>query len=119
MVATHFHSGDPDSALRIPQSQAVLEAIDVKRTTVLLADLNALPGDPEMQMLAHAGLEDSFVAAGATGDGFTYPSDGPLKRIDYVWATPDLQARDFSAPASLASDHLGVAVTLDRDGASP
>ena len=119
VVATHFHSGDPDSALRIPQSRAVLASIDVNRTTVLLADLNALPGEPEMRMLADAGLEDAFVAAGATGDGFTYPSDDLWKRIDYIWATPDLEARDFSVPASLASDHLAVAVTLDRDRPSP
>ena len=114
VVATHFHSGDGDSALRVPQSQAVLEGIDVNRTTVLLADLNAPPGDPEMRLLADAGLEDAFVASGATGDGFTYPSDGPRERIDYVWATPDLEARDFSVPESLASDHLAVAVTFDR-----
>ena len=114
VVATHFHSGVDDSALRVPQSLAVLEAVDAAGNVVLLADLNALPGDPEMQLLADAGLNDTFVASGATGDGFTSPSDAPRQRIDYVWASPDLKARDFSVPRSLASDHLAAAVTLHR-----
>ena len=114
VVATHFHSGEDDSALRVPQSLAVLQTIDATQSVVLLADLNALPGDPEMQLLADAGLNDTFVASGATGDGFTSPSDAPRQRIDYVWASPDLKARDFSVPHSLASDHLAAAVTLYR-----
>ena len=114
VAATHFHFGAADSALRVPQSLAVLEAIDAARNVVLLADLNALPGDPEMQLLADAGLNDTFVASGAMGDGFTSPSDAPRQRIDYVWASPDLKARDFSVPRSLASDHLAAAVTLYR-----
>ena len=114
VVATHFHSGEDDSALRVPQSLAVLQAIDAARNVVLLADLNALPGDPEMRLLADAGLNDTFVASGATGDGFTSPSDAPRQRIDYVWASPDLKARDFSVPRSPASDHLAAAVTLYR-----
>ena len=81
---------------------------------MLLADLNALPGDPEVQLLAGAGLNDTFVASGAMGDGVTSPSDASRQRIDYVWASPDLKARDFSVPRSLASDYLAVAVTLYR-----
>ena len=114
VVATHFHSGDGDSALRVPQARAVLEAVDSSRTTVLLGDLNAPPGDPEILLIASAGLRDAFVASGATGDGFTSRADSPRRRIDYVWASPDLKASDFSTHASLASDHFAVAVTLSR-----
>ena len=114
VVATHFHSGDGDSAIRVPQAMAALEAVDGGRTTVLIGDLNAHPDHPEMLLLADAGFNDTFVASGATGDGFTYPADNPWERIDYVWASPDLKARDFSNPDSLASDHLAVAVTLYR-----
>ncbi len=114
VVATHIHSGDGDSAIRIPQAQAVLGAVDNNRTTVLLGDFNAHPDHPEMLLFADSGFNDTFVASGATGDGFTYPADNPWERIDYVWASPDLKVRDLSVPDSLASDHLAVAVTLYR-----
>ena len=114
VVATHFHSGDGDSAIRIPQAKAVLGAVDNNRTTVLLGDFNAHPDHPEMLLFADAGFNDTFVASGATGDGFTYPADDPWERIDYVWASPDLKVRDLSVPDSLASDHLAVAATLYR-----
>ena len=78
VVATHFHSGDGDSAIRIPQAKAVLGAVDNNRTTVLLGDFNAHPDHPEMLLFADAGFNDTFVASGATGDGFTYPADDPL-----------------------------------------
>ena len=98
VVATHFHSGDGDSVVRVPQAQAVLDAIDVDRTTVLLGDLNAHPGHPEVLLLAAAGLVDAFGSSGAPGSGFTYPSDDPYERIDYVWSSPDLKARDLLQP---------------------
>ena len=114
VVATHFHSGDGDSAIRIPQAKAVLETVDKNRTSVLLGDFNAHPDHPEMLLFADAGFNDAFVASGATGDGFTYPADNPWERIDYVWASPDLEVRDLSVSDSLASDHLAVAATLYR-----
>ena len=114
VIATHFHSGDGDSAIRIPQAKAVLETVDKNRTSVLLGDFNAHPDHPEMLLFADAGFNDTFVASGATGDGFTYPADNPWERIDYVWASPDLEVRDLSVSDSLASDHLAVAATLYR-----
>ena len=46
VVATHFHSGDGDSALRVPQARAVLEAVDSSRTTVLLGRPERSPRRP-------------------------------------------------------------------------
>ena len=98
VVATHFHSGEGDSAIRIPQAKAVLGAVDNNRTTVLLGDFNAHPDHPEMLLFADAGFNDTFVASGATGDGFTYPADNPWERIDYVWASPDLRGPGLICP---------------------
>ena len=114
VVAIHLHSGDGDSAIRVPQALAVLETVHSDRPTVLLGDFNAHPDHPEMLLIPSAGFNDAFVASGATGDGFTHPADGPRQRIDYVWASPGLKARDFFNPYSLASDHIAVAVTLYR-----
>ena len=114
VVATHFHAGDEDSPIRVPQARAVLDAIDSDRTTVLIGDLNAHPDHPEMLLMSAVGLLDTFASSGAHGNGFTYPADAPWKRIDYIWSSPDLKARDHSNPDSQASDHLAVAVTLYR-----
>ena len=46
-------------------------------------------------------------------NGFTVPSKEPSKRIDYIWVSSDLEASNFALTDSLASDHLGLAVTLD------
>ena len=114
VIATHFHAGDADSAIRVPQARAVIEAIASGRPTVVLGDLNGPPHAPEIQMLTSAGLSDAFVSSGAAGGGYTFPADTPSKRIDYIWSSSDLKARDFSLPDSLASDHLAVVATLYR-----
>ena len=36
------------------------------------------------------------------------------ERIDYIWVSSDMRASNFSLADSLDSDHLGVAVMLDR-----
>ena len=114
VIATHFHHVRDDSAIRVPQAVAVLEAVDSDQPTVLIGDLNAKPTDPEMLLIAGSGLNDAFVSSGAAGDGFTVPADAPRRRIDYIWVSPELKVRDFSIPHSLASDHLAVAATLYR-----
>ena len=116
VLATHFHNGEEeeDAALRMPQALEVLGAIDSTRTVVLLGDLNASPGHPEMLRIAGAGFVDAFAAAGPGGDGFTWPADALDQRIDYVWTSPDLRVSGYSRPVSTASDHLAVAVTVDR-----
>jgi endonuclease/exonuclease/phosphatase family metal-dependent hydrolase len=112
VMATHFHHADPDGTKRLPQSQAMLDAWAQQPGTVLLGDLNAPPEAPEMQMLRTAGLIDAFDEAGQ-GAGLTFRSNDLYKRIDYIYHSPDLIARDFNVNPSTMSDHLGVAVTLD------
>lgn len=113
VLATHFHHEEEDSVHRMPQTRAILEAVEA-HNTVLLGDLNALPDHPEIVLIADAGFVDAFAAAGPPGDGFTWPTDELEQRIDYVWTSPDLTVTDFSLPMSTASDHLAIAVTVDR-----
>ena len=113
VIATHFHHVRDEGQYRIPQTEAVLERWASVSQTVLLADLNGRPADREIRMLEEAGLLDSFVDSGETGHGFTSPSDGPNKRIDYVWTSPDLKSTGYNSIDSQASDHLPVAVTIE------
>jgi len=57
-------------------------------------------------------FNDSFtVAVSQTGDQ-TWPSTGPVERIDYVFVTPTITVLSHAVPTSLASDHLPVVVQL-------
>ena len=87
-----------------------MEFWETRDKTVVLGDLNTRPGEPELELLGKAGLIDAFVVSDIGGDGFTSRSDA---RIDYIWISPDLKARDFSIGTSQASDHFPIAVTID------
>jgi endonuclease/exonuclease/phosphatase family metal-dependent hydrolase len=112
VIATHLHHVEADGALRLPQVQALLEAWAQQPRTIVLGDLNARPDFHEMQLLREAGLIDAFTSSGASGEGFTFRSDGLDRRIDYIYHSPDLIARDFHVNPSRASDHAAIAVTL-------
>lgn len=114
IMATHFHHIRDEGEYRIPQTEAVLERWNSALQTVLLGDLNGEPRDREIMMLAEAGLLDAFVDSGKSGHGSTSPSDGPNRRIDYVWISPDLKSTDYRSIESQASDHLPVTVTVKK-----
>ena len=115
VVVTHLHHLEGPDGDRVRQAQlAPLLAEEAGRpATVLMGDLNAEPGSPEIAMVRRAGLVDAFAAGGGRpADELTWPSDRPDRRIDYLWLSPDLEASDFAATAGTASDHRGVAVTV-------
>jgi endonuclease/exonuclease/phosphatase family metal-dependent hydrolase len=82
---------------------------------VMMGDLNARPGDPEIAPLTEV-LDDAWVMAG-DGAGFTFDAATPHARIDYVLTSDDLVARSAAVVPSDASDHLAVVADLDLDGA--
>ena len=113
VIATHFHHVGDEGHLRMPQSFAVLKRWNGEERTVLIGDFNGLPNSPEIESITQAGFKDAFVETGSPGPGFTFASDDLYERIDYVFVTPDLTTRDYSARLTQASDHLPVAVTVD------
>ncbi|MDE2801503.1 MAG: endonuclease/exonuclease/phosphatase family protein [Chloroflexota bacterium] len=112
VIATHFHHVGDEGHLRLPQTVAILKRWNNEERTVLLGDFNARPGAQEVRAIVQAGFKDAFVETGAPGDGYTFASDDLYERIDYIFVTPDLGVRDYSARVSQASDHLPVAVTV-------
>lgn len=114
VIATHFHFRSADSRHRIPQSQAVIDYWGGARRTVLLGDLNARPTAPEITMLEDAGMRDAFIASGAEAPGHTWAAPEIFKRIDYIWTSADLKARDFVTVGTVVSNHLAVAATIYR-----
>jgi endonuclease/exonuclease/phosphatase family metal-dependent hydrolase len=112
-IATHLHDPESGSAIRQQQSPEIVKFWNRQPRTIIVGDLNAKPDAPEIAILRDAGLRDAFAALG-TGKGLTWHSLKPNQRIDYIWYSPDLTVRDLAMPQSTASDHLGVAVTVEK-----
>lgn len=109
--STHLQH-DSQSA-RIAQIEAIrsyLANSSSDSSVVLLGDLNATPDSPEIAAIVED-LTDSWEEAGV-GDGFTYSTDSPSVRIDYVLTSDDLTTRTAAVIASDASDHLPVSATI-------
>jgi endonuclease/exonuclease/phosphatase family metal-dependent hydrolase len=74
-------------------------------------DFNAEPGSEVHKRILAAGLRDSWLECG-TGDGFTYPADAPVKRIDYLFLTGSLRCTSARVIDTRISDHRPLLVTL-------
>lgn len=112
IIATHLHHIEEEVSVRLAQVPVLLQYWDHAPRSVILGDLNAKPGEADMDLILQAGLIDSWTEAGS-GVGNTYSSFDPFQRIDWIWHTEDLMASDAEVLRSTASDHLPVIITLD------
>jgi endonuclease/exonuclease/phosphatase family metal-dependent hydrolase len=81
--------------------------------TIICGDFNALPGSR-----THARMKDQFRDAweeAGIGDGFTFPSTEPVRRIDYIWLSQhdSLHPLKLWVPETEASDHLPVVAEIE------
>jgi endonuclease/exonuclease/phosphatase family metal-dependent hydrolase len=74
-------------------------------------DFNAEPGSETHRQLLAGGFRDAWQECG-TGDGFTYPADKPVKRIDYLFLTSGLRCTRAEVIDTRISDHRPLLVTL-------
>ena len=117
VIDTHFHHLEGQSDIRQLQSKAILDFINSidNYNIVLSGDLNAEPSDPEITMLYQA----RFIDATKKMDpelAYTFASDNPHQRIDYILVSFDLRNRigDVQIPLSTASDHLPVVAVINK-----
>ncbi|WP_353649017.1 endonuclease/exonuclease/phosphatase family protein [Nakamurella sp. A5-74] len=96
---------------RLDQVAAIKELTkNCLQPTVLMGDLNAYPDSPEMANLLEK-FRDSWPVVGR-GAGFTFDSDDPKGRIDYVLTRNLVFPLSARVIATQASDHLPVRVDL-------
>lgn len=74
-------------------------------------NFNATPDSQAFAPFKAAGFRDAWAECGS-GDGFTYPSDNPARRIDYVFLTGALHCSAAAVVNSQISDHRPLLVTL-------
>jgi endonuclease/exonuclease/phosphatase family metal-dependent hydrolase len=103
---------------RLAQATQIAESLAVGTgPVVVMGDLNARPGDPEIAPLTEV-LHDAWAMAG-DGAGFTFDAATPHARIDYILASAGLVARSAAVLPTDASDHLALLAELELDAAGP
>jgi endonuclease/exonuclease/phosphatase family metal-dependent hydrolase len=106
-----------DEHYRLQESRHVLQLM--RRMTangwpgMAGGDFNAEPGSGTYRQVRDDGLRDAWMECGA-GEGFTYPADKPIKRIDYLFLTAQLACSHAEVIDSRASDHRPLLVTVTR-----
>ena len=100
---------------RIAQIAAVREVIGVvQESVVLVGDLNARPGTPEIDAITED-LVDAWAEVGV-GHGYTYSTENPHARLDYVLHSNDVIPRTAAVLSTDGSDHLPVIADLALPG---
>jgi endonuclease/exonuclease/phosphatase family metal-dependent hydrolase len=110
LLVVNTHLDADEATIRQAQLPALLAQWPAGSRTVLLGDMNAEPGSGEIALIAAAGYLD----AGPTAAGALTTHRDHAQRIDWIFHSPDLLARDAAIIPSRASDHLPVAATIER-----
>jgi endonuclease/exonuclease/phosphatase family metal-dependent hydrolase len=112
-VTTHLDYQFEDG--RLFETEQLLENLDdVKGPLIVVADLNDTP-DGSAYKLMRTLFDDAWIVSRAKGDGFSYPADKPVKRIDHIFYRSGAGARAKKAwvVETLASDHVPVVATIE------
>ena len=98
---------------RITQATKINQAYsDAQYPTILAGDLNDFPGSSTIDI-----LEEFWTSSyNKENPAFTYPSDNPTKKIDYIMFYPGNRWRILEVKVvcdSVASDHCAYLVVLE------
>ena len=112
-VATHLDYQYADG--RLFEAEQMLQFLSaVKGPLVVVGDFNDEPtGSAYKLMLNH--FDDAWLSNHQTSDGFSYPADKPIKRIDYVFIRKSggLKIKKAWVVETLASDHVPVVTEIE------
>lgn len=110
-VTTHLDYQFEDG--RLFETEQLLKFLtDVKEPLIVVADLNDVPSGSAYQLM-RSKFVDAWVTSRAKGDGFSYPADKPVKRIDHIFYSKGLRARKAWVVQTLASDHIPVVAEVE------
>jgi endonuclease/exonuclease/phosphatase family metal-dependent hydrolase len=85
-----------------------------QEAVVLVGDLNARPGTPEIDAITED-LVDAWAEAGV-GHGYTFSTENPHARLDYVLHSNEVMTRTAAVLSTDGSDHLPVIADLTLPG---
>src|SRR5437870_1929234 len=100
---------------RVFEAEQLLAALkDVKGPLILVGDFTDVPAGQAYRLVRQQ-FGDAWIENHPNENGFSYPSDKPAKRIDYIlWRSSDhLRTKRAWIPETLASDHVPVVADLE------
>ena len=111
-VTTHLDYQSDDG--RVFEAEQMLNFLEeVRGPLIVVADLNDEPLGAAYKLMSSK-FVDAWVGGRASGDGFSYPADKPVKRIDYIFYNSDFfKAKRSKVIETLASDHVPVVAELE------
>ena len=112
-VTTHLDYQFEDG--RLFEAEQMLKYLEgVQGPTIVVADLNDVPAGSAYKLMCTK-FDDAWVTSGAKTDGFSYPADRPVKRIDHIfYRTADrVRAKKSWVIETPASDHIPVVSELE------
>lgn len=112
-VTTHLDYQLEDG--RLFETEQMLKFLEgLKGPLIVVADLNDEPAGSAYKLM-RTRFDDAWVTSGAKTEGFSYPADKPVKRIDHIfYSTGDrMRARKSWVIETLASDHVPVMAEIE------
>src|SRR5687767_2246313 len=112
-VTTHLDYQFEDG--RLFETQQLMKNLDgVNGPLIVVADLNDVPEGSSYKLM-RTKFDDAWVTSRAKGNGFSYPADEPVKRIDHIFYRTGnrIRAKKAWVVATLASDHVPVVAELE------
>ena len=98
VLVIHVGLNPDEAALAI---ETILANLPSERC-ILMGDFNLTPDSPILAPIFEK-MQDA--ATQIKGEKFSYPSDKPRVKIDYIFVSPDAKVEDADIPALVASDH--------------
>ncbi len=111
-VSVHLGLRSAERGRQVTELLEILRGID--EPVVIGGDLNAHPEDPSPTRIA-ASYPDAWTHVDG-GEGWTFPSDTPTARIDFLLVSAALEPLRAWTVGGTASDHLMVVADLSVGG---
>ena len=110
-VTTHLDYQFEDG--RLFETEQLLKFLTgAKEPLIVVADLNDVPSGSAYQLM-RTKFDDAWVTSRAKGDGFSYPADKPVKRIDHIFYSKGVRAKKAWVVETQASDHIPVVADVE------
>jgi endonuclease/exonuclease/phosphatase family metal-dependent hydrolase len=112
-VTTHLDYQYDDG--RLFETQQLIDALkDIKESLIVVGDFNDVPAGKSYPLMLK-GFEDAWAKGRSQDQGFSYPADKPVKRIDYVFTrrSDSVRTKRVWVVNTLASDHVPVVADLE------
>ena len=81
--------------------KTILQHIEDTRC-ILMGDFNMTPDDAMLNPIRARMIDTASVF---DGEKFSFPSDNPNRKIDYIFVSPDIEIINSDIPAIVAADH--------------